>query len=247
MNAFDFATAGRRTAALALRGLAIAGIAFAVAGCKTSARDTTGSIPYDYRERHPIAIKEGKRTLTLFVGAGRGGLTAMQRAEVLAFAQTWKREATGGITIDRPVGGPSDRAALDTLKEVLSILVSAGIPNHGIGIKPYQSPPGRSASLRINYPQIVADAGPCGLWPDDLGPYNDLNYFDNRPYFNLGCATQRNLAAMVDNPADLVQPRSESPAYTGKRATGLDKWRKGESPATNYPDANKGAISDVGK
>ena len=46
----------------------------------------------------------------------------MQRAEVLAFAQNWKREATGGITIDRPVGGANERAANDTLKEVLSIL-----------------------------------------------------------------------------------------------------------------------------
>ena len=67
------------------------------------------------------------------------------------------------------------------------------------------------------------------------------------PYYNLGCATQRNLAAMVDNPADLVQPRAETPAYTAKRTTGIDKWRKGESPATTYPDANKGAISDLGK
>ena len=247
MNSTDLAIAGRRAAALAVRGLAIAGLAVAIAGCKTSARDTTASIPTDYRERHPISIKEGNRTLALFVGAGRGGLTPTQRAEVLAFAQTWRREATGGITIDRPVGGANDRAALDTLKQVLSILVSTGIPNHGIGIRPYQARPGQAATLRINYPQIVAEAGPCGLWPDDLGPSNDPKHFDNQPYFNLGCATQRNLASMVDNPADLIQPRGESSAYNGKRATGLEKWRKGESPATTYPDANKGAISDLGK
>ena len=50
-------------------------------------------------------MKEGKKSLVLFVGAGRGGLSPMQRAEVLAFAQNWKRDATGGVTIDRPVGG----------------------------------------------------------------------------------------------------------------------------------------------
>jgi pilus assembly protein CpaD len=93
--------AGSRTSTL-LRGLMIAGIGAALAGCNTTARDTTGSIPVDYRSRHPIAIKEKDRTLTLFVGAGRGGLTPMQRAEVMSFAGTWKREATGGITIDRP-------------------------------------------------------------------------------------------------------------------------------------------------
>jgi pilus assembly protein CpaD len=231
----------------ATRGLLLAGIAVAIAGCNTMARDTTGSIPVDYRDRHPIAITEGKRTLTVFVGGGRGGLTPMQRAEVLAFAQTWKREATGGVTIDRPTGTPNERAASDTLKQILSILAAAGIPNHGIGVNPYHPKDGQSPALRLRYPQMIAQAGPCGLWPDDLGPSNDMKHFDNQPYFNLGCASQRNLAAMIENPADLVQPRGETPVYGGKRSTGIDKWRKGESPATTYPDANKGMISDVGK
>ena len=52
---------------------------------------------------------------------------------------------------------------------------------------------------------------------------------------------------MVAEPADIVQPRSETPPYAAKRTFGMDKWRKGESPATTYTDANKGAISDLGK
>ena len=234
--------------AFAARGLLVAGLAVALAGCNTTARDTTGSIPNDYRARHPIAIKEQDRTLTLFVGAGRGGLTPMQRAEVMAFAQSWKRDATGGVVIDRPTGSPNERAAHDTLKQVLSIMTAAGVPSHGIGIKPYRAEADKAATLRIKYPQMTAQTtAPCGLWPADLGPSNDMKHFDNQPYFNLGCATQQNLAAMVENPADLVQPRGETPAYSGKRSTGIDKWRKGESPATTYPDSNKGAISDLGK
>ena len=52
---------------------------------------------------------------------------------------------------------------------------------------------------------------------------------------------------MVENPADLVQPRGETPAYTARRTIVLDKYRKGESTATVYPDENAGKISDVGK
>jgi pilus assembly protein CpaD len=236
-----------RVAALGTRALLIASVAAFVAGCNTTASDTTASVPADYRSRHPIAVKEGKKTLALFVGAGRGGLSPVQRAEVLAFAQTWKREATGGVTIERPVGGPNERASLDTLKEVLSIIVQAGVPNDGIGIRPYEANGNRIAALRLNYPQMVAEAGPCGLWPDDLGPSYDPKHFENQQYYNFGCATQRNLAAMVANPADLVQPRAEAPAYTAKRTFGAEKWRKGESPATTYTDSQKGAISDLGK
>lgn len=239
--------ARRRGAVPGARALLLAGLAAALAGCNiTTAQDTTGGIPGTYRERHPIALKEGKNTLVLFVGAGRGGLSPMQRAEVLAFAQNWKRDATGGVTVDRPVGGANDRAANDTLKEALSIIVQAGVPNSGIGVRPYNSGE-RNATLRLHYPLMVADAGPCGLWPDDLGPSNDLKHFENRQYYNFGCATQRNLASMAAEPADIVQPRAEGPAYTAKRTFGIDKWRKGDSPATTYPDGTKGAISDVGK
>ena len=74
----------------------------------------------------------------------------------------------------------------------------------------------RCATIRLSYPKISAVAGPCGLWPEDLGPI-DLNhgYNENKPYHNFGCATQRNLAAMIDNPADLEQPRPESARLYG--------------------------------
>jgi pilus assembly protein CpaD len=52
---------------------------------------------------------------------------------------------------------------------------------------------------------------------------------------------------MVENPADLVQPRGETPTYTGRRTTVLDKYHRGDSTATTYPDADKGKISDVGR
>ena len=245
MTHHDLTIAGRNAA---LRGVLIAGLAALLAGCSSSpAKDVTAGIPNDYRQRHPISIVEGRQTLELFVGAGRGGLTSVQQAEVVAFAQGWQRESTAGIVIDRPAGGPNDRAARDTLKEVLSILTQAGIPNHGIGIKPYRAGNNTIAALRLSYPQVAAHAGPCGLWPDDLGPSYEAKHFENRPYHNLGCAHQRNLAAMVANPADLVQPRAEAPVYRAKRAYGAEKWRKGEGPATTYPDTQKGAISDVGK
>lgn len=249
MNCKPLTVACRRAATLGARGLMIAGFAATLAGCNTTATtatDTTGGVALSYRERHPITIEEGKKTLVLFVGTGRGGLSPTQRAEVLAFAQNWKREATGGITVDRPAGSPNERAASDTLKEALSIMAQAGVPQNGVGVRPY-APSSKNAPLKLTYPLTTAQAGPCGLWPDDLGPSYDAKHFENRQFYNFGCATQRNLASMASEPADLVQPRGETPVYTAKRTFGTDKWRKGETPATTYPDATKGAISDLGK
>jgi pilus assembly protein CpaD len=221
-----------------------------LAACKHNP-ETTGIVdtsPTDYRQRHPIAIKEGERTVDLFIGRARGGLSPAQRADVAGFAYAWKREATGGIIIDVPAGTENTHAAHESLADVRSILVASGVPADAIVTRPYRpADPRILATIKLNYPKMTASAGPCGLWPRDLGPSADRTYNENHPYWNLGCASQRNLAAMVENPADLVQPRGETPAYSGRRSTVLDKYRKGESTATVYPDANKGKISEIGQ
>lgn len=207
-------------------------------------------VPNDYRQRHPIVIQEGARTFELFIGNNRGGLTPSQRADLMAFAHSWKREATGGIVVEMPMGSPNERATADALPEIQSIILAgSGLSPGGIQVVGYRPDnPVKLATIRIRFPKMVAEAGPCGTWPDDLGPsYADPNYMTNRPFFNLGCSSQRNLAAMVDNPADLVQPRGETPAFTERRTTVLKKYQKGESTATVYPDLDKNKISDVGK
>ncbi len=236
-------TWGRKAGGLA----AVAALAAMLAGCYT-VRDPADPVPDDYRQRHPITLQEGHRTVEIFVGTSRGGLTPAQRADVLAFAHVWKREATGGVVIDVPSGTPNEHAAGDSLHEIQSILAAVGVPSQGIVVRPYRPVnPSRLATIRLTYPRITAEAGPCGLWPQDLGPYDIAQDSSNKQYWNFGCATQRNLAAMVDNPADLVQPRGEVPALEGRRAIVLDKYRKGESTATNYPNANQGKISNVGQ
>ena len=231
---------------------ALIGASVALSACQTTSDPiTTGtvSVNNDYRQRHPIVIQEANRTTEVFVGTARGGLTASQRADIMGLAQAWLREGTGGIVIDMPVKTPNARVAADSLREIQAILSAAGVPPRGIKMRSYQpTDPRLFATIRVNYPRIIADAGPCGLWPEDLGPsVNNKGYVENRQYHNFGCSTQRNLAAMVDNPADLVQPRSETPAYTVRRNAAFEKYRKGTTTSTTYPESDKAKISDVGK
>jgi pilus assembly protein CpaD len=238
----------RSGAASAVLRVAVAGCALALAGCNMTRQDIAASVPNDYRMRHPIVVKEGDRTVELFVGRSRGGLSPAQRADVLNFGEVWRREATGGVAIDLPTGTPNARAAADALREIRSILLAAGVPPRGLVVRPYRpADPAQLATVKLSYSKIVAEAGPCGLWPQDIGPSWTRTYFENQQYWNLGCATQRNLAAVVDNPADLVQPRGETPPMAGRRSVVLDKYRRGEGTATQYPDANKGKISDIGQ
>jgi pilus assembly protein CpaD len=232
---------------VAVRLLAVAGCAASLAGCYTD-QTMPPNYPMDYRQRHPIAIREGVYTVEVFVGSKRGELTLDQRADVVSFGRRWRREAGGGIFIDLPSGTPNAAAAAGALAEVRSMLTSLGVPPQGIEVRPYRpSDPRTMAPLRLNYPRMTASAGPCGLWPHDFGPTIDREHSENLEYWNFGCASQRNLAASVENPADLVQPRGEEPAYTPRRTTVGEKYREGNSPATVYVNPDKGKISDVGK
>lgn len=224
-------------------GAALVGVALALGACTHTSEEVTASIPNDYRQRHPIAIQEADRTVVIFVGNARGGLTAAQRADVTALGQTWLRDGTGAIIAEVPERTTNARAAADSLRDIQAVLASSGVPPRGVVVRKYHPADERQfAAIRLIYPKVSAVAGPCGLWPEDLGPsIKNKGYLDNKPYWNLGCASQRNLAAMVDNPSDLVQPRPVTPAYTARRSTIFETYR------TAQPETDKTKISEVGK
>lgn len=241
--------AGRRSFAdIAARAAFAVTCALFVCGCNTD-QQVTGApdVPVDYRMRHPITIKESDRTFELFVGSNRGSLTPEQRAQVLAFAQSWREEATGGVIVDLPMGSTNERAAAAAMPEIRSLIAASGVPPNAIAVRRYPAAGRNLATVRINYPKVTAQAGPCGMWPEDIGPSANRDYFENQPYWNFGCATQRNLAAMVENPADLVQPRAETPAYTPRRVQVVEKYRQGQPTATIYSTQNTGRISNLGQ
>lgn len=229
--------------------LALAGLSVMLGACNTTGEIVTQTVPTDYRQRHPIAVQEGKKSIVIFVGKARGGLSAAQQSDVAGIARDWVREGTGSVVVDVPVDSANSRAAAATYREIRSVLAAGGVPSRAVVQHPYRpEDPGLLPTIRLSYSRIAAVAGPCGLWPEDVGPsILDPGYNENRPYFNLGCASQRNLAAMIDNPADLEQPRAETPAYTARREIAFDRYRKGIAIASPSPDADKAKLSDTGK
>ena len=230
---------------LALRAIIVTSCALVICGCNTDQPQVAAvpDVPTDYRLRHPITISEADHSIEIFIGSNRGELSAAQRAEVLEFAQTWKREATGGVLVNVPLGAGNEHAAAEVMPAIRSILAASGVPPEGIVVRGYH-PSGRSlATIHITYPKISAQAGPCGLWPQDIGPSMNRGYFENQPPWNFGCASQRNLAARVDNPADLVQPRGETSADTTRRTTVMRAYQGGQPTGTQYPTTETAKVA----
>ena len=167
----------------------------------------------------------------------------------MGLAQTWLREGTGGIIIDVPVDTPNARAAADSLREIQATFAAAGVPPRGIAVRQYRpEDPRHMAAIRLNYPKISAIAGPCGLWPEDLGPsINNKGYFDNKPVLQFRL---RQPAQPRGDGRQSGRPRAaarETPPYTPRRNIAFDKYRKGTPTATTYPESDQAKLSDTGK
>lgn len=98
---------------------------------------------------------------------------------------------------------------------------------------------------RVRHPLMVSThrayvPHACGQWHQDSGANNPQGH-ENIPLFNHGCATQKNLGAMVSNPNDLMTPRAMGPADARRRTYAIDKWRQGQDPGTTHKmdDKNK--------
>src|ERR1700689_3348682 len=89
----------------------------------------------------------------------------------------------------------------------LNLLLMAGL----LGISACAVSPTPDYTIRVvpasNGQAAQAIPPTCPHWSD-----NDLNFFDNQPLPQFGCADARNLAMMVDNPEDLLQGRNPGPA-----------------------------------
>src|ERR1700676_2739837 len=116
---------------------ALVGLAGVLGACTHTDEAVTASVPDDYRLRHPIPIEEANRSIVIFVGHARGGLSAPQPADVVGLAQSWGREATGAVVAEVPVDTPNAQAAASSFREIKAVLAAGAVPAHGIVLRQY--------------------------------------------------------------------------------------------------------------
>ena len=100
--------------------------------------------------------------------------------------------------------------------------------------------PGTEPPLRLSYMRYVAEGPDCGHeWSENIGETRN-----NLASANHGCANQKNLAAMIANPADLLGPRTEGPRYSERRDDAFGKYAKGKATAAEKTDDERVRVKD---
>jgi len=221
-------------------------IAISLGGCLKSPRMQAPFTLANPNERHPIAVRPGEVTLDLDVHPGSSGLNESQEDQVYGFLLNYKSQSAERLLIRAPSGGANETAALRAYDEVRSAMRRARIDPRSVALEPYFAKGEPSAPLRLSYLQLVAVPPDCPDWSENIG--RDPQ---NMPWPNMGCATQRNLAASVADARDLFGPRGETPRPGERRDTVWGKYVNGEMTGSKWSPANRplperSVTSDVG-
>ena len=202
--------------------LAMAALVALASGCANADRTTTGSLPDDYRTRHPIIVGEQERTIDIPIATGATQLTRGQSEVIAGFVGDYSGASSGMFRIILPRGSRNDAAATVAGRQIRKLLAQYGIPARKVMMETYSAAdPAEAAPIRLAYFAITASTPACGQWPEDLV----VNTYENRNYHNFGCATQNNLAAQIADPNDLLGPRRMTPADATQRGEALKRYR----------------------
>lgn len=201
---------------------------------------------FDYRDRHPVVLAEASTSVEFLPQTARGALDSETARRLLAFVGQYRRFGRGVITMLAPSGGPEPRGARRSVE-----LIRAYLERHGLGAAIYVGSypvrdPALAAPIKLSFTGVKAEvAGRCGDWPDDLASGASLDGWQNRAFWNFGCANQATLSAQLADPRDLLGPRGETPQDIETRMRAINKVRAGADPSTGWA-TKSGAISGVG-
>ncbi len=235
------AASGKRLAAGLLRLGVILALSATLGACKMQREMNVKSwLVADPIARHPILVGSVPVTLDLAVTRGSSGLNRNQMYNLRHFLHQYKEKREGPLLVGAPSGGANEIAVMHAMGQMRREITRAGISRGDVRFDAYSGGGTGSAPIKVSYHSFAAHGPECGDWSDNLA--SDPK---NIPYRNLGCATQRNLAAMVANPRDLIEPRGMTPRDSRRRDVIMDKYVRGDTTIAKKAKEEKAKVSDV--
>jgi pilus assembly protein CpaD len=188
----------------------------------------TSSIPEDYRQRHQIGLTRANETMEIFIGRTAKGLDHRQAEDVRGFGRDYMQTGEGPLVAYLPTG-VDGRQVSAGLAGIRSALAGGGASGR-LHIAHYHPESPAAAPIKLTFAKLKAGtATHCSYTDGDLLPTTWKASNSNSSAYNFGCAYQKNLAAQINDPRDLVRARQEGPIDVERRTTGIERIRENEA------------------
>jgi pilus assembly protein CpaD len=192
-------------------------------------------------DRHRIDVEQTAVRLEIEVSASDLALSSKSRADLNAFASGYLRYGHGALILSTPDGGGNAGAVARLSEQTRMSLEEAGVSYAAVAGSSYDGAGEASPPIVVSFARFEAHAPECApLWEQDLAHQSD-----NQPWESFGCATQANLAAMVEDPQDLLHARAEDPRDSNRRAAVFEAYRQGDQTHADRSEDERITISTV--
>jgi pilus assembly protein CpaD len=214
------------------RGFCLAAV-LAAGSCTTTFHKDADNFD-DPVANHPITVEPTYQSIKL---SYNGGAIAPQDAPRLdAFLTNYRQHGNGKIAISVPAGASMQQTVVALANQINEM----GISRDRILVASRDAGTGGS-QVELNYISYQARSTACD-WSEDLS-YTQ----ENRTAANFGCATQHNMAMMVADPRDLLEPRPMDDSDAARRQAVIGNYEAGKVTSSEKSADQKTAVSDIAR
>ena len=176
-----------------------------------------------------IQVAESIERLELYTRPNGLELSARDQAAVSQFLQAYGHRGNGPLYINVPSSANSGLGAQQAQALIRRNLGAVGLGRADVQTGQYQSAYGSPAPVVVSYRTLKTIPQDCRQ------SGNTALSYANQPYDSFGCFNSANLAAMIDDPRQLLAPYDMTAPDSQRRQAVYDKYIEGENTASTQP------------
>ena len=177
--------------------------------------------------RNKITVAETVERMELYLGQDGLNLSMRDRDAMGGFLSQYAQSGQGPLYLNIPSNATKGVGQARNL--VASQLASMGIGQTRMQTGQYDARANAPAPVIVSYRRLTTQPINCHQGA------NLIQTGNNQPYGSFGCAQTANLAAMIDNPRQLLRPYELEQGSAARGALVLGKYRNNEATATPRP------------
>lgn len=179
---------------------------------------------------HQIVVTQSERKLPVHFGQDESTLAPHVLAPVQVFADDFVDQGGGTLFID-VAEGQDDGTLAGKLSYLGVELRKRGVQESELVVRSAGASDGASdsAGISLAYVKYSASVPGCPDWSQTMAGFHR-----NVTHSNFGCSVRSNLAKMLANPRDLIEPRTFTHADATQASRAISTLRSGEAePVTS--------------
>lgn len=188
----------------------------------------------------PVKVAESVERLELYARPSGLELSARDEYAVSAFLDAYAAQGSGPLYINRPATALDQQGVKQTDALLHRLMTRSGIRPDNSQSGTYYTRPGDPAPVVISYRTLRAIPQDCS----HLGDLTVTHRNSVTPEF--GCFASANLAAMISDPRQLIEPYTMGPPNAQRRQVVYDKYIQGESTASERPEGQSQSSQEAG-